>query len=286
VQSLVDAEWLAQQLGAPDLKLFDASWYLPAEQRDARNLYRSAHLPGARFFDIDRIADDESTLPHMAPTAARFERLIGALGVGNQDRVVFYDQKGIFSAARGWWLMRLFGHERTAVLDGGLPQWQREGRPVVAAPAPPPSPAAFRASYNARYLRGLGDVLANIAQPQELLLDARSADRFYARVPEPRAGMRGGHVPGSRSLPFSDLLHGGETLLAPAALRERFAAVGVGPDSAVVTSCGSGLTAAVLSLGLVVAGLSPGALYDGSWAEWGGREDTPIDTGPAWRPAP
>jgi thiosulfate/3-mercaptopyruvate sulfurtransferase len=277
VQSLVTTEWLAQQLGAADLVLFDASWYMPGDQRNAQALYRAAHLSGARFFDIDRIADTESTLPHMAPTAARFEHLVAALGVNDDSRVVFYDQLGIFSAARGWWLMRLFGHERVAVLDGGLPKWKREGRDVVVGEIPPPAPGTFRAALHARYLRGLGDVRANLSQPRELVLDARSADRFFARVPEPRAGMRGGHIPGSRNLPYAELLVNGETMVSPELLRQRFAVAGVDAASAVITSCGSGLTAAVLTLGLEVAGLPSGALYDGSWSEWGAREDTPIE---------
>src|SRR5579863_9799354 len=206
MQALVTTEWLAGELSSPDLLVFDASWYMPAERRDAQADYQLAHIPDAQFFDIDVIADIESALPHMAPTPARFERLAGALGISDRSRVVFYDQKGVFSSARGWWLMRLFGHARCAVLDGGLPKWRREGRAVVSGIEPAAAAGTFRAAYNGRYLRGLGDVWSNLERQQELLLDARSADRFAARVPEPRAGVRSGHVPGSHNLPYTELL--------------------------------------------------------------------------------
>jgi thiosulfate/3-mercaptopyruvate sulfurtransferase len=213
----------------------------------------------------------------MVPTTAQFERMIGQLGVANSSRVVFYDQKGIFSAPRAWWLMQVFGHEQCAVLDGGLPKWRAEGRPLQQAEPPAASPETYHATLNARRVRGLGDVLANVTSRRELLLDARSLDRFHARVPEPRPGMRGGHVPGSCNLPFNELLTSQHTLLSPEELRARFQARGVDENTQVITSCGSGLTAAVLSLGLTVAGLPMGALYDGSWSEWGARQDTPID---------
>jgi thiosulfate/3-mercaptopyruvate sulfurtransferase len=277
LDSLVSTEWVARQLGTEDLRIFDCSWYLPAEKRDAHAEFLQAHIPGARVFDIDAIADTQSSLPHMAPTAASFERLVGALGVSNASRVVFYDQKGIFSAARGWWLLRLFGHARCAVLDGGFPKWTTERRVVEHGLPSSLKPAVYRAQFHAGHLRGLGDVLANLNSQQEIVLDARSADRFHARVPEPRPGLRGGHIPGSCNVPFTELLTAQQTMLPPAELRARFEACGIRQGTRVVTSCGSGLTAALLNLALELAGFPMGALYDGSWAEWGGYTDTPVD---------
>jgi thiosulfate/3-mercaptopyruvate sulfurtransferase len=277
LKALVSTEWLAQELAASDLVVFDASWHMPAEKREASAEFRQAHIPGARFFDIDAVADTQSSLPHMVPATAQFERMVGELGVFNSSRIVFYDQKGIFSAPRAWWLMRLFGHEQCAVLDGGLPKWRAEDRPLQQGEALRPAQATYRATLNARHLRGLGDVLANLKSRREIVLDARSADRFHARVPEPRPGLRGGHVPGSHNVPFTELLTSQQTMLSAPELRARFQTAGVDANAAVITSCGSGLTAAVLSLGLEVAGLPMGALYDGSWSEWGARTDAPID---------
>lgn len=276
---LVGAGWLAARLGQPDLVVFDATKYLPNEGRDGRTGYRAAHLPGARFFDIDEVADPETALPHMVPTPGRFERLMGGLGVSNRSTVVFYDQKGLYSAARGWWLMGLFGHDGAHVLDGGLPAWQREGRPVETCDAPAPDRAEFRAELRAARLRGIGDVRSNLSSGRELLLDARSAGRFAGTLPEPRPGLPGGHIPDSRSLPATDLLRPDGTMLDADALRELFAAAGVDGRRPVVTSCGTGVTATVLTLGLLRAGFDPGAVYDGSWTEWASRPDTPKWTG-------
>ena len=274
---LVSTEWLGAELGAPDLVVFDATIYLPGEDKDARAEFARAHIPGARFFDIDAIADPDTDLPHMVPSPGRFAKLIGALGVSNNSRVVFYDQRGLLSAARGWWLMGLFGHDAAAVLDGGLPKWQREGRPTESGESPAPAPVPFRPDFRAERLRGIGDMLANVQTRAALVLDARAAARFRAEAPEPRPGMRSGHIPGAASLPYPELLTPELTFRDRDTLRARFAQAGADGRRPVVTSCGSGVSACVLTLGLRLAGLPEGAVYDGSWSEWGGRPDTPIE---------
>ena len=279
MQPLVSTGWLAGELGKPDLAVFDASFYLPTEKADARALFSEAHIPGARFFDLEEFADQDTDLPHMVPSAGRFERLASAIGISSATRVVFYDQKGLFSAARGWWLMRLFGHDRAAVLDGGLPKWRSEGREVEQGEAPAAVPGSFRADLRASRLRGIGDMLANQETQRVLVLDARPAGRFDGSVPEPRPGLPNGHMPGAASVPAGSLLAPDQTMLPPDALRAKFAAAGVDGSRPVVTSCGTGVTAAIVTLGMVVAGLDEGALYDGSWTEWASRPDTPKITG-------
>ncbi len=279
MDALVSTEWLAGQLGAADLVVFDATKYLPNENKSGHALFAQHRIPGARFFDIDEVADPDTDLPHMAPSAGRFETLMAAMGVGNGSRVVFYDQKGVNSAARGWWLMGLFGHDQAAVLDGGLPKWLAEGRPTDAGEPPAPAPAAFRASLRAARLRGIGDMMTQ--DPARLVLDARAAGRFDGTAPEPRAGLPSGHMPGSTNLPFTRLIAPDGTMLPPDQLRAVFAAVGADGSRPVVTSCGTGVTATVLALGLRRAGLPDAAVYDGSWTEWATRPDTVKATRPS-----
>lgn len=272
---LVSTQWLANELGTPGLIVLDASAYLPNENRQADQEFLQGHIPGARFFDIEHFSDPETSLPHMVPAQGRFARLAGELGIDNAARIVVYDQKGLFSAARAWWLFRLFGHDQVAVLDGGLPKWQHEQRPLAQGPAAETTATRFEVSLRANLLRGLGDLLANLDSAHELVVDARASNRFRGDVPELRASVEPGHIPGSHNLPYAELLNADATFKTPEQLRERFLAAGVQADRPVVTSCGSGLTATILLLGLAVAGLPQGALYDGSWTEWGSRADTP-----------
>jgi len=274
MHDLVSTEWLAGALGAPDLMVFDATKYLPNEPFDGLTKFREAHIPSAHFFDIDVVADPDTNLPHMAPTAGRFARLMGEMGISNATRVIFYDQKGLQSSARGWWLMKLFGHEKAAVLDGGLPKWLAEGRATETGDAKSAAPSSYTPDFRADLVKGIGDVKRIIAQGGALILDARAKGRFDGTAPEPRPGLPSGHMPGAKSVPFNELLNADFTMKDAAALRARFAAAGADGTKPIVTSCGTGVTACILALGLRQAGLGDAAIYDGSWTEWAGRPET------------
>jgi len=274
---LVTPEWLAQNLGRRDVRVLDGSWHMPQLKRDARGEFAETHVSGAVFFDIDAIADSSTSLPHMLPRASEFARSVGRLGIGDRDRVIVYDSRGVVSAARVWWTFRAFGHDAVAVLDGGLPRWRAEGHPVESG-TPAPKPRRFTARLRRSLVRDLTGVRQNLTTRRAQVLDARSRGRFSGTEPEPRAGLRSGHIPGSLNLPYDELYQKNGTLLPPDALRQKFEAAGLELDKPVITSCGSGVTASVLALGLYAAGRLDVAVYDGSWTEWGGRDDTPVET--------
>ena len=274
MEMLVSTEWLAGELGKPDLVVFDCSTFLPGEPGNKKDAFRTAHIPGARLFDIDAIADDETDLPHMVPTPAKFARMVGALGVSNDKRVVFYDQHGLRGSPRGWWMMRLFGHDKVAVLDGGLPAWKAEGRPLATGEAHVPEPATFVPDFRAAMLKGIGDVKRIVEDGSALIIDARAKGRFDGTAPEPRVGLPSGHMPGATNVPVSEIAGPDGKAKDPATLRALFAAAGATGGKPVVTSCGSGVTACVLAFGMVRAGLPEPAVYDGSWTEWASRPET------------
>lgn len=277
-KTLVSTDWLAAHLKDPDLRVLDGSWYLPQVGRDPRAEYEAAHIPGARFFDIDDISDHRSDLPHMAPPVEKFMSRMRAMGVGNKHQVVVYDGAGVNSAARVWWLFRLMGQNNIAVLDGGFPKWQAEGRETEDLP-----PVVRDRHMTVRVQNALRRDVTQVAAAAKLrdheILDARPAGRFRGVDPEPRDGLRGGHVPGSKNVPHQSLLNDDGTMKSPDEIRAVFEAAGVDLSRPAITTCGSGVTAAVLSLALERLGKTDHSLYDGSWAEWGASSTLPIATG-------
>ncbi len=277
-KTLVSTDWLAAHLKDPDLRVLDASWYLPDAGRDARREYEVFHIPGARFFDIDEISDQRSSLPHTVPPVEKFMSRMRAMGVGDGHQVVVYDGAGIFSAARVWWTFRLMGKMDVAVLDGGFPKWRAEGREIEDMP-PVVRDRHMTVSRQNQLVKDVTQVAHASKLREAEIIDARSAARFKGEAPEPRAGLRSGHIPGSKNVPFATLLNQNGTMKPAPELRAVFEAAGVDLSKPAITTCGSGVTAAVLSLALERIGHRNHALYDGSWAEWGMFDDLPVEKG-------
>ncbi len=277
-KTLVSTQWLAAHLKDPDLRVLDASWYLPGSERDPFAEYQRAHIPGARFFDLDDVSDHRSDLPHMVPPVEKFMSRMRAIGVGDGHQIVVYDGSGLFSAPRVWWLFKLMGQMDIAVLDGGFPKWQAEGHPVEDLP-PILRDRHMMVRRQNHMVKDVTQVSAASKLGESEIVDARSPGRFYGKDPEPRPGLRAGHIPGSKNVFYKDLLKADDTMKSPDEMRQVFLEAGVDLDKPVITSCGSGVTAAILSLGLTRMGKTDHSLYDGSWTEWGMFPTLPIATG-------
>jgi len=278
---LVSTEWLGTHLGDANVKVLDATFKLPGVLPLPRDDYLAGHLPGAVYFDVDAISDHSNPLPHMFPSAEQFGRDAGALGIGNADTVVVYDSGSWVAAPRVWWMFLSYGHSDVRVLDGGLKKWKAEGRPMQSGEVKA-SPATFKASYDPKRVRSLEQIIANVKSRAEQVIDARAAERFEGRAPEPRPGIRSGHIPGARNVPYNNLFDAATAAMKSLEdLRKAFSSAGVKFDAPIVTSCGSGVSAGVLTIALYRLGVTDTALYDGSWSEWGQAGGPPIATGPA-----
>lgn len=278
---IVSTTWLADHLQDPDLAILDGSWHLPPEKRDGAAEFLAQHIPGAQFFDIDRIADTSRGLPHMLPADAMFAATMAAMGIGNDTHVIVYDTKGLFSAPRVWWTLRVLGARRVSILDGGLPKWKAEGRKLEAQAATGRPAKTFTVRRETASIRTIEDVRDVLASGNAQIVDARPAARFTGEQPEPRAGLTQGHMPGARNVPFNMLVNADGTLKSEAEFRAILTAAGVNAAGPVVASCGSGVTASMVVLALTLLGNRDSAVYDGSWAEWGRDPANPVVTGPA-----
>lgn len=278
---IVDTAWLAAHLNTPGLIVLDGSWHLPTSGRDPKAEFLKEHIPGAVFFDIDDLSNEKSSLPHMLPSTLKFSSRMKKMGIGDGMKIIVYDTQGLFSAARVWWTFRAMGHEDVAVLDGGLPKWKAEGRALEDGPPQKRFERHFTPLQNMGLIRDISDVQDIVAKKNIQLVDARPKARFEGTVAEPRPGVRSGHIPGARNVPSTDVLNADGTLKSREELLAIFKTAGIDPAQPVVTTCGSGVTAAILSLALAVIGQTNAGVYDGSWAEWGAEGGPPIATGPA-----